>query len=275
MISRFAATVAAVSDVGPRQVNEDRCFAALSPDDGSWVIAVADGLGGHPRGGEAADAAIGTLPARIATPEELQQTFVAAHHRVVDLAPSSTAARFSPRQCPMSTLCVAAWTPDGGLVVGWMGDTLPVLVRWADPDGAEGHTLGGPQRNFDGSLSSCLGYGAVFVAPHSGDGLGLVSLDVDDLAGEWAVVIASDGVWEALIGGPDAEQTWGTEEIGDRFAALSGPPGGPADSVARRLADHADRCGLDDNATIAAAHMAPLRDLDEARSVRCDAVLHE
>ena len=41
-------TVGAVTDTGPRHVNADRFFASQSPGDGSWVIAVADGVGGHP-----------------------------------------------------------------------------------------------------------------------------------------------------------------------------------------------------------------------------------
>ena len=46
-------SVAALTDIGPRKVNEDRMFTSVS-DDGAWVIAVADGLGGQPRGDEAA-----------------------------------------------------------------------------------------------------------------------------------------------------------------------------------------------------------------------------
>ena len=50
LASRPQASVATVSDIGPRRVNEDRALAVVSDDDGSWVIAVADGLGGHTRG---------------------------------------------------------------------------------------------------------------------------------------------------------------------------------------------------------------------------------
>ena len=52
-----AVSVAALTDIGPRKGNEDRRFTAVS-DDGAWVIAVADGLGGHARGAEAAQAAV-------------------------------------------------------------------------------------------------------------------------------------------------------------------------------------------------------------------------
>ena len=65
--SANATTVAARSDVGPRDVNEDRSFTALSTEDGAWVIAVADGLGGLPRGADAAAAAVAALPPRIAS----------------------------------------------------------------------------------------------------------------------------------------------------------------------------------------------------------------
>ena len=36
--------------VGPRAANQDRSFTALDPADGSWVIAVADGVSGNPDG---------------------------------------------------------------------------------------------------------------------------------------------------------------------------------------------------------------------------------
>ena len=101
-------TVAARSDVGPREVNEDRSHTALCAEDGSWVIAVADGLGGLPRGAEAAEAAVAALPSRIASEADMDRAFVAAHRAVAVLAASPTAWRFSPERCPMTTLCVAA-----------------------------------------------------------------------------------------------------------------------------------------------------------------------
>ncbi len=56
--------------------------------------------------------------------------FVEANERVVALFGRRERSRRVPlRKIPMSTLCVAAWTPEGGLVIGWMGDTMPLVVK--------------------------------------------------------------------------------------------------------------------------------------------------
>ena len=120
-------SVAALTDHGPREANEDRMFTSVLSD-GAWVIAVADGLGGHPRGGEAAQAAVEGFPQRIGGEAEMAMTFTEANERVVALFGLRERSRRIPlRTIPMSTLCVAAWTPEGGLVIGWMGDTIPFV----------------------------------------------------------------------------------------------------------------------------------------------------
>ncbi len=271
------ATVAARSDPGPREVNEDRSFTALSAEDGSWVIAVADGLGGLPRGAEAAEAAVAALPSRIASEADMAQAFVAAHRAVAALAPSPTAWRSSPERCPMTTLCVAAWTPEGGLVVAHAGDTLPFLVGWRDPARADGGLLGVPHRNPFGGLQSCLGADVPCTKPDLGGAeLSLVTVQDDDgefalavaresdfeslipalSAGEWAVVMASDGVWEKFLPGPDDADGYGVYDVCERIVVFVGPAGSPAGRIAEGLLAAARDRGLDDNATVAVARMA-------------------
>ena len=151
-------SVAWLTDVGPRDENQDRAVARLH-DDGAWLIAVADGLGGHPRGAEAAQAAIGTLPERIAGSEEMYAAFEAAHHRVFELAPVEARHRFGLiDQCPATTLCVAAWTPEGGLLMGHAGDTLPVLL-WRENEARRGRSLSSPHRSGGdwGNIAKYLG----------------------------------------------------------------------------------------------------------------------
>ena len=267
------ATVAARSDVGPREVNEDRLLTALSANDGSWVIAVADGLGGHPRGAEAAVAA---LPPRIASKVDMAQAFVAAHRAVAALAPSPTYWRFSPHRCPMATLCVAGWTPDGGLIVAHMGDTLPVLVSQPSPGDSEGRVLGPVHRGLFGRLTSCLGVDVPRTEPQRGGAdFNLVAVRDDLLAphdGEWAIAVASDGVWEKLVSDPDDADTWGVDELAGRVVDLIGPAGGPAGRIAEELLAAARDRGLDDNATVAVAHMTPSggRNAREALRVRLE-----
>ena len=70
-------SVAWSSETGPRVENQDRAAGHIGSD-GAWLVAVADGMGGPPRGREAAIAAIRGLPRRISTPEELHDGFAAA-----------------------------------------------------------------------------------------------------------------------------------------------------------------------------------------------------
>ena len=135
------ATVAALTDAGPREVNEDRMFTSMSTD-GAWVIAVADGLGGQTRSDEAAQAAVDSLPERIDSKGAMEAVFTVAHERVLALSgPLRDPYRWAPLSTfPMTTLCVAAWTPEGGLLIGWMrhaavrgafgtGGLLGILLR--------------------------------------------------------------------------------------------------------------------------------------------------
>ena len=140
-------SVAALTDIGPRKVNEDRMFTALSDDDGAWVIAVADGLGGHDRGDDAAQAAVEGLPQRVDGEAEMAMAFAEANDRVVALFGRRERSRRVPlRKIPMSTLCVAAWTLEGGLVIGWMGDTMPLVVK-SGPGSLAGYCCGVPHRS--------------------------------------------------------------------------------------------------------------------------------
>ncbi len=247
-----AASVGWVSDIGPRRVNEDRASATVSDEDGSWVIAVADGLGGHTRGDEAAQAAIEGLPRRIASPDEMAVAFGEANERVLALTgPEDWQRRLPLFMFPMSTLTVAAWTPDGGLFIGWMGDTLP-FVATAGPDGFTGFCCGRPHRQPGGSIDICLG-----MPPMDAEaGAGFVEVEIVGESGEGsrpdAVILASDGAWEPFV------YRHGADWLSDDSAAGGiGAACGPGADTAEELADHilteALDLGLNDNATIAVA----------------------
>ena len=80
----------------------------------------------------------------------MYRAFRAAHKTVVMLAPESL--RFTIRDipmCPASTLSVAAWTPEDGLVVGIAGDTR-VAVLWRDELGWHGRPIGQVHRSESG-----------------------------------------------------------------------------------------------------------------------------
>ena len=90
--------------------------------------------------------AVEGLPQRIASADEMAVAFGEANERVLALTGPDVWREPLPMfMFPMSTLCVAAWTPEGGLLIGWMGDTLPFIAT-AQADGfsavsyAAGHT---------------------------------------------------------------------------------------------------------------------------------------
>ena len=237
-------TVGAVTDIGPRPVNADRFYTSQSPADGSWVIAVADGVGGHPEAADAAVAAVEGLPERIDSLDAMKDVFVAASDRVLALAPSwddfmadrraecSSDEAFESlhadrwtfeswfwrytADCPLCTLCVAAWTPTGGLVVASMGDTLAFEVQWP-PEGAPWRRLiAEPHREppLARGVSSYLGAHprGSHIHPEGSDdpyvrrqaavhNRYFAAVEVDppaDPAASVAIIVASDGAWEPL-----------------------------------------------------------------------------
>ena len=233
-------------------MNEDRALAVLSESDGSWVIAVADGLGGHTRGDEAAQAAVEGLPGRIASADDMAVAFGEANERVLALTGPETWQRNLPLfMFPMSTLCVAAWTPEGGMLIGWMGDTLPFLAT-ARPEGFSGFLCGRPHRVPGGSIEICLGM------PRSGGSTGPGSVEVE-IIGESgggsqpdAVILTSDGAWEPYVYRHGVE--WLSDESsGKGIGAACGAGASTAEEIADNILAGAVRLGLNDNATIAVA----------------------
>ena len=233
--NQVEATVGAVIDTGPRHVNADRFFTSQSPGDGSWVIAVADGVGGHPEAPDAAAAAVESLPERIGSLDAMRDAFVVAADRVAAMAPSREDFRAAERaqlgdtvydlmvrsgglansyvaRCPLCTLCVAAWTPQGGLLVASAGDTLAFEVRCTASGTPWWRLIAEPHRRpFVRGVSSYLGAsndGSVISPPpghylYHSDGhsphFAAVQVDLSsDPATAVAVIVVSDGAWAPL-----------------------------------------------------------------------------
>ena len=231
-------------------MNEDRALAVVSESDGSWVIAVADGLGGHTRGDEAAQAAVEGLPQRIASADEMAVAFGEANERVLALTGPDVWREPLPMfMFPMSTLCVAAWTPEGGLLIGWMGDTLPFIAT-AQAGGFSGFLCGRPHRIPGGSIEICLGM------PPTDAESGPVEVEIVGESGDGirpdAVMLLSDGAWEPFVYEHGVE--WFSDDsAGGGIGAACGSHADSAKDIASSILSGAVRLGLNDNATIAVA----------------------
>ena len=218
----------------------------------------------------------------------MREAFFDAYVRVQRLTPDWMIGKRSiAHECPASTLCCAAWTPEAALVVAHMGDTLAVLVQTTGSGTLEGRTLGTPHRDYYGAISRCLGGMAHPGVLDFDQMLALVTLTGHDAPRRpYSVVIASDGVWEPVLFTDDLTQqppeeppdepapadpilpdivkrTRGKREeppYGEILAArvaglchLCDPDAGTiADSVLRQARTRTR--GLQDNATVAVAH---------------------
>ena len=261
-----SASVAWVSDTGPREENQDRAWGHIGVD-GSWLIAVADGMGGQPRGREAAIAAIRGLPTRIGSAGEMHAGFGAANRAAAELTPVYLRFKFSSMHlCPAATLCAAVWTPEGGLVVGYAGDTIPVLV-WRDRHSWHARALGLPHRRSGGAISLYVGGPGPWPTKHNPDNPRMELLtesDIEPASDEYGVVVMSDGVWEPIVRQALQDSEHPDDPLGPTLAAALGPDDHDASTVAHKVMTAARRIGLDDNATVAVAHVAAVTDSGEA-----------
>ena len=249
-----------ISDIGGRKENQDQAVTHVHTD-GAWLIAVADGMGGQPRGREAAIAATRGLPIRIRTSAGMFDAFADANNRVVQLRPDYLEFTLtSLHMCPAATLCTAAWTPQGGMVVGQAGDTLAVLLRH-DGESWHGRVLGHPHRRRDGTISRYVGSTHEWSDSHGADRDRVhitTESDIATPADGYAVVILSDGVWEPLIHSTYTGEPGPISVLGDVLPAIlqAEDNTAPATHLALRIMNATRNIGLDDNATIAVATVA-------------------
>ena len=239
MKSTPRSTVAAVTAVGPRAVNEDSYFTAGPADDGAWVIAVADGVSGTADPHRASQAAVEGLPDSIESLEEMRGAFVDAAARVEALTPTwdeveaewraeyasdeewrrvrfpEDPVRRWPRDtefhrrygpwkysCPATTLCVAAWTPKRGLLVGSIGDTLAFDIQWRAQAPPLRRLIADPHRQ-----------------PPLGRGV---------------TSYLRSGRSETFLGANGSDRVWDDGYCTDRFCAVQVPPPPPG-TVARAV----------------------------------------
>ena len=280
MKSATRSTVAAVTAVGPRAANEDSYFTAGPADDGAWVIAVADGVSGTAEPHRASQAAVEGLPNSIESLEEMRGAFLDAATRVAALTPTWDEVeaewraeyaseeewrrvRFpEPRtrfhrgefaeryghwkySCPATTLCVAAWTPKRGLLVGSIGDTLAFDIQWRSEAPPLRRLIAAPHREppVGRGVRSYLrsGLSETFLDARDSGRVRDDGYCTDDFcavqvpppaasAVARAVIVASDGVWEEM-----SRLRWAASEIAaDSAADVYASPDPAAAAAAER-----------------------------------------
>ncbi len=119
-----AMRIAAASSAGRRSLNEDVIFV------GDRLIVLADGMGGHPGGSQAAQVAVGAAVQRLVARSEgsIMDAFKLAHGSVREYRMLNPA--HSSAGCTL-TIASIRDTPDERTeaVIGYLGDTSAFLVR--------------------------------------------------------------------------------------------------------------------------------------------------
>ncbi len=252
----MAVSAAWRSESSRRQQNDDLAHFALG-DDGSWLVAVADGSGAHRDGRGAAVRAIWVLPRRISGADAMHRTFRRCHKAVTKAA--SLRNSFSePLWCPATTLSVAACTPEGGVVVGIAGDTRVALL-WCDDDGWHGRPVGRLHR--DAEICGHLLRQAEWsedptpmeepqpypVEVYTEEDIGMPAAPI-----AVGALVASHGAWSAFPGGSDCSTA-------DAIAAVLDTNYRDARDLSGRVTDAVIATRPLYDATIALAMLAPHR----------------
>ena len=261
-----SADVSTLIAQGPRERQEDAVSAASDDSDGSWVIAVADGVGGVAGGELAAPAALGAVPGRISSDEEMLDAFAAANAAVRGLAPPE-----SPYDDdedlpgiwgaePVTTLAVAAWTPAGGLVAASVGDSMVFAVPLQPGRGwhSDTHKMA--------AGTQVIGEFAC-ARPAAAESLremirylsdNMTRADTDRLCEAGLLVAAlSDGAYSGYMS--RRAGLWFSDNPDDNSIGflLDGRARASASAAAKAVMRRAKRSRLKDNASVAVARMAP------------------
>ena len=264
--------LASLIEHGGRECQQDAVRTVPNPD-GSWVIAVADGTGGGVNAEEVAPAAVAALPGRIASDEEMTAAFAAANLAARRLGTTESRARLDEdlpagwTGDPDTTLAVAAWTPEGGLVAAWVGDSVVVVV----PAQRGRCWYGRPQRIRAGNR--LIGEFAASGEAARESLRGTIRRLSDDMGGDEVdrlvaggaiVAVLSDGAYSGYMGlesGPPWLEGWregGDPDVSMLAVLLSEQARHSAARAAGALMREARRVGLHDNASVAVAHMSGL-----------------
>jgi serine/threonine protein phosphatase PrpC len=236
-----------------RSSNEDDYLLADLPGSGTFVAAIADGMGGLAGGAEASRTALRAAASSVLDGgrhaplgERVRDGFAAAGLRVFDASQAVPALR------DMGTTLTMLCLHDGQAVVGHVGDTRLYRVRGGQ---CEQLTTDHAVREPENLLTRCIGAGqSVVEADHAAWSLA---------AGD-RFVLVSDGVWSVLTAAALA-----------RLAALETPQGAAdalvGESLARGGPDNATAIVVDVMAPRGPAAVAPAVDTELPRDERVEA----
>lgn len=205
------------------------------------MIAVADGFGGNPRGSAAAEAALAGFPVRIRSAGEMLDAVRGANARVADLSPGMDPLRLW--SSPLTTIAVAAWSEEGGLLLCSVGDSMVAVLPPAGSIASPRLIGAASGRDDDGALGQALGLHRAIERP------GIEIEEVGHVADDEvaAVICATDGAWEAMISGLAEAPAYAWA---DRLQASP-------EQAALALVEWAGEGGLTDDASAAVAVVLP------------------
>ncbi len=239
-----ALDVAGATDRGTVRPDNQDMWDAMQRPDGSFALVLADGMGGHAGGAEAAGAAVDAAVAVLAGPGGDRTPEAVIEAAVADATSAVGLVRQRLGGSPGTTLVLALVQPQGATVVGNVGDSRAYLLHagtarqittdhsWVaeqvaqgrmSPDEARHH----PQRN-------------MITRAVMGDAEKADLFSVELAAGD-TLFLCSDGIWEPLDDASIAELL---TDSGTLQRALEG------------LCDAALTAGSRDNVTVVAARRA-------------------
>jgi PPM family protein phosphatase len=249
---------AAVSDPGPRSLNEDAVLISALPGGGE-LVAVADGMGGHSAGEVASRRALEVLYAEIVAGASVESAVLSANSAVLE-----EAAR-TPAQHGMGTTVVALVRRDGTYTVANVGDSRAYRI---DGDGVRQLTLDHSfvaEAVHSGQLSAeealkSRWRNAVTRAVGTESELKVDCFGPFDATESHTILLCTDGLYRVI------------DETQLHHAVLRSEDPWPA---VRRLAGAALAAGADDNISVALIHFgaAPMALADAIYGTAVDPAL--
>ena len=117
---------AGVTDIGPKEQNEDSWFIQPTRD-GGQLLMLTDGMGGMGRGQEASETALHALAERLVANDDPAYDAIISGFNEADARVKNIGVGDQGRQ-PGTTAAIA-YVQSGRVTVGWVGDSTILLVR--------------------------------------------------------------------------------------------------------------------------------------------------